>query len=139
MMIKILLYYLLGYVRISIEGYYIERFINICTNKKIMIWNLKREKNVKLYLNLGISDFKKIMPIVKKTQCHMHIEKKRGLPFLLHRYKKRKMFFGLLIILLILIGISSNFVWNVDIAEEDGNILEGIREDIEEAVLKSGQ
>ena len=37
MFIKILLNYILGYVRITVEGYYIERFINICRNNKIII------------------------------------------------------------------------------------------------------
>ena len=54
MLIGILLRLILGYVRIEVEGYYIERFINICKTKKILIWNLKREKGVKLYLNIGI-------------------------------------------------------------------------------------
>ena len=57
MLIKILLKYILGYVRISVEGYYIERFINICTTSKILIWNLKRVKGVKLFLNVVIKDF----------------------------------------------------------------------------------
>ena len=51
MFIKLLVRLLFGYVRIEVEGYYIERFINICTNNKILIWNLKREKGVKLYLS----------------------------------------------------------------------------------------
>ena len=42
--IKIILSYMLGYVKIAIEGYYIERFINICTNNGIIIWNIKRER-----------------------------------------------------------------------------------------------
>ena len=46
MFIKILLKYILGYVRITVEGYYIERFINICTTSKILIWNLKRNKRL---------------------------------------------------------------------------------------------
>ena len=45
MLIKILLSYILGYVTVTIEGYYIERFINICKSKKIAIWNLKRNNN----------------------------------------------------------------------------------------------
>ena len=45
MLIKILLKYILGYVRIAVEGYYIERFINICTTNKILI--------CKLYLQSG--------------------------------------------------------------------------------------
>ena len=52
MFIKILLNYILGYVRITVEGYYIERFINICRNNKIIIWNLKRNKSVQLNLNI---------------------------------------------------------------------------------------
>ena len=66
MFIKILLKYILGYVRITVEGYYIERFINICTTSKILIWNLKREKGVRLYLNIGIKDFFEAVKIAKK-------------------------------------------------------------------------
>ena len=64
MFIKILLNYILGYVRITVEGYYIERFINICRNNKIIIWNLKRDKSVQLNLNIGIIDFKEIKKII---------------------------------------------------------------------------
>ena len=66
MLIKILFKYILGYVRIIVEGYYIERFINICTTNKILIWNLKREKGVKLHLNVGIEDFHEAVKVAKK-------------------------------------------------------------------------
>ena len=52
MFIKIILSYLLGYLKISVEGYYIERFINICKNKNITIWNLKRNKEIKIFWHL---------------------------------------------------------------------------------------
>ena len=77
MFIKILLKYILGYVRITVEGYYIERFINICTNSKILIWNLKREKGVKLYLSIGVNDFKKLSAIARKTNCKIKILRKK--------------------------------------------------------------
>ncbi len=69
MFIKIILSYLLGYLGISIEGYYIERFINICKNEKITIWNLKRDKEIQLHLNVRISEFRKVCKIAKKTRC----------------------------------------------------------------------
>lgn len=138
MFIKIWLSYILGYLKISIEGYYIERFINICKNDKITIWNLKRNKNIKLTLNIRTSEFKKICKIARKTKCKVKIENKKGLPFLLHKYKKRKIFIVLLLILIILIGLSSNFVWNVDIVEENNQVLENISYDIENAGLKTG-
>ena len=138
MYIGILIRLILGYVRIEVEGYYIERFINICTNRKILIWNLKREKNVKLYLNIGISDFKKLSEIARKTKCRIKIQKKRGVPFLLNRYKKRKIFGVLLIIMSILIYISSDYIWNIEIEVQDNLEVLGINEELDNLGLKVG-
>ena len=138
MFIKIIFSYILGFLKISVKGYYIERFINICKNNKITIWNLKRKDNIELNLNVRIKEFKEISKIAKKTGCKVKIKNKKGIPFLLHKYKKRKIFFILLILLVLIIGLSSCFVWNVEIEEENGYELENIREDIEKAGLKSG-
>lgn len=138
MFIKIIFSYILGFLKISVKGYYIERFINICKNNKITIWNLKRKDNIELNLNVRKKEFKEICKIAKKTGCKVKIKNKKGIPFLLHKYKKRKIFFILLILLVLIIGLSSCFVWNVEIEEENGYELENIREDIEKAGLKSG-
>ena len=138
MFIKIIFSYILGFLKISVKGYYIERFINICKNNKITIWNLKRKDNIELNLNVRIKEFKEICKIARKTGCKVKIKNKKGIPFLLHRYKKRKIFIIFLICIMLLIGLSSCFVWNVEIKEENGYELENIREDIEKAGLKSG-
>ena len=138
MLIKIWLKYMLGYLRISVEGYYIERFINICTMNKILIWNLKREKNVKLHLNIGVQDFYRAINVAKKLQCKVKIEKKRGIPFIINKYKKRKIFLISLIIIFVTLLISSNYIWNVEVQIEDNSKLENIEEDIKNAGLKNG-
>ncbi len=138
MFIKIIFSYILGFLKISVKGYYIERFINICKNNKITIWNLKRKDNIELNLNVRIKEFKEICKIARKTGCKVKIKNKKGIPFLLHRYKKRKIFIIFLICIMLLIGLSSCFVWNVEIKEENGYELENIREDIEKAGLKVG-
>ena len=138
MFIKILLSYILGYLKISVEGFYIERFINICRNQKIAIWNIKKKDEAKVYFNIITNDFKNIIKIAKKTQSKIKIEQKKGIPFLLNKYKKRKIFFAFLLILIILIMLSSNFVWNVEIIEENGKKIENIEQDIENAGLKIG-
>ena len=71
MLLKIFFNYIFGYVRISIEGYYIERFINICTSKKIVIWNLKREAGIKLFFNVGINEFRELCKIAKKRNVRL--------------------------------------------------------------------
>ena len=138
MYIAVLLRLILGYVRVEIEGYYIERFINICQNKKILIWNLKREKGVMLFFNIGISDFKKLKEISRKTNCKIKIKKKKGIPFIIHRYKRRKIFVIFLIIIAFLVYTSSKYVWNIDIKVEENLKIENIKEDIESLGLKRG-
>ena len=139
MPIKILISYLLGFVKVSVEGYYLERFINICSNNNITIWNLKRDKNIKLTLNVRLQEFKEILKAAKKVGCKVKVNKKCGLPFLMHKYKKRKIFIAFLILITGFIIFSSNFVWNIEIREENGQTLENIVEDLEENGLKIGE
>ena len=138
MIIRVLLQYLLGYVRVTIEGYYIERFINICTTSKILIWNLKRDKGVRLYLNIGINDFYKVVKIAKKLKCKVKINKKRGIPFIINKYRKRKVFLISLFIIMIIMYVSTGYVWNIEIQIEDNLKLENLKEDIISAGLKTG-
>lgn len=139
MFFRILINYLIGYVRIAVEGYYIERFINICKNDKIAIWNIKKDKDVKLYLNVGLGDYKKTLKIAKKTKCRVRIKRKRGIPFILNRYKKRKIFGLFLMLLIMLILFSSNFIWNIEVRMENDEKIENIIEDLSEVGLKTGE
>lgn len=138
MFFKIVMYYLLGYATISVEGYFIERFINICISKNILLWNMKRKKSSFLFTNIAIKDFKKIRQIAKTTKCHVKIEKKKGLPFLLHRYKKRKIFIGLLIAITLIIFGLSNFVWNIEIIGENSISKEELLNDLSQYGIKIG-
>lgn len=93
MLLKIIYNYIIGYVTVTIEGLFIERFINICISKKIFLWNSEREKNTILHTNISILDFRRIRKIAQKTKCRVHIKAKKGLPFIFKKYKKRKIFF----------------------------------------------
>ena len=138
MFFRILIYYILGYVNISVEGYFIERFINICISKRILLWNLNRKKSSFLYANIGMKEFKKIKEIAKITKCRVKIEKKKGLPFILHRYKKRKLFFASLIIVVLFIFGMSNFVWNIEVTGTNTIPTEEIMTEVNNGGLKLG-
>lgn len=139
MIFKNLESYISGYLRINIEGYYIERFINICRKENIPVWNIKKEKEIRLAFNIKIKDFKKICKIAKTTKCKLKIKKKKGFPFILNRYKKRKIFAIFLILVIILIGMSSNYVWNIEVIEENGNNLENIMQNLNQSGLAVGK
>jgi similar to stage IV sporulation protein len=139
MFFRILINFIIGYVRVAVEGYYIERFINICKNEKIAVWNLKRNNDVKLFLNVGLKDYRRILKVAKKTKCKVIIQRKRGVPFVLNRYKKRKIF-GILLMLLIATTIfSSNFIWNIEVRVENDEKVDNIVQDLEEMGLKTGE
>ena len=138
MQFKILPNYLIGYVRIEIEGYFIERLINLCASKNIIMWNSKRKKAVLLLTNVSISDFRKIVKIAKQTKCKVKIKEKKGLPFIFHKYKKRKIF--LLFLSMIVIGILSlsNFIWNIEIVGNNTIQKEEIIDTLEKEGIKTG-
>lgn len=115
MRFKILLAYIFGYLEIKVEGYFIEKFINNCLKSNIFLWNIKRKRTTIMTCNVGVKDFKNIRKILKKTKCRIKIEKKKGLPFTFNKYRKRKIFALLIFIILIIIAILSNFVWNIQI------------------------
>lgn len=110
-----LLQYVSGYVNIKIEGYYIERFINICTTKQILLWNLKHEDSITLHASVEVKSFKELRQICKKTKCKMKIEGKKGLPFTIKKYKKRKVFILFLILIIVGIITLSRFIWNIEV------------------------
>lgn len=138
MFLKILLNYILGYVNIRVEGFFIERFINICISKKILLWNMKREKSTILYANIGIQDYKKLKNIAKKTKTRINIQSKKGMPFLLHRYRKRKIFVGLLAIIFIALFMMSKFIWNIEIKGNTRISKTEIMEELNKNGLKIG-
>ena len=119
LLVRRVLNYFTGYVNIRVEGFYVERFINMCISKKILLMNIRREKSTIMYANVKLSDFRKLKPIAKKTKSKMKIQKKKGLPFTAHKYRKRKIFGIFFFVVIMCIIISSNYIWNIEI---DGNI-----------------
>ena len=138
MYLKILLNYILGYVNIKVEGFFIERFINICISKKILLWNIKRKKSTIMYANIGINDYKKLKPIAKKTKSKISIQNKKGFPFVVHKYRKRKIFVGLLAVIFIALFVMSKFIWNIEIKGNNQISKAEILEELNKQGLKIG-
>lgn len=138
MYIQILKNYLLGYVRIIIEGYFIERLMNLCSNKGILIWNSKRKKTTLLEANVSIKDFRQIVKFAKQAKCKVSIKQKKGLPFIFNRYRKRKIFFFSLILIIVAIISLSNFVWNIEVIGNDKIDKEEILQTLKKEGLEVG-
>ena len=86
-MLRRLKYWLTGYLTVHIIGISPERFINLCSNRRIYIWNIFREDESYI-LNISAKNYKELKPIVRKTKLIPRIKNKHGLPFLIHRYRR---------------------------------------------------
>lgn len=115
MLPRIIYMFFSGYVTLIIEGFFIERFINICMSKKIFLQDIKRENNTYLKVKILKSDFKEIRHIAKKTKCKVKIEKKSGVPFVINKYRKRKVFAIAILVIAIFIFILTKFIWNIEV------------------------
>ena len=65
-MIERIVNYLSGYLKIQITGYSPERFLNLCKNKDIYIWDLEAKENT-YEMHITVKGFRKLKPILKKT------------------------------------------------------------------------
>ncbi len=107
--------YLKGYVCIRVWGYSPERFMNLCSNHDILLWNIE---NCGEYYTMCITvgGFRKLKGIVKKTGTKVAIQKRCGLPFFVPKMKRRKIFLIGLIGSLAFWMWMSTFIWAVDIS-----------------------
>jgi len=107
--------FLNGYVTVTVEGFFLEKFTNLCAVNSIPFWNVKRYGNAKMVGRTTIKGFKQMRFQARKCGCRVSIGKKRGTPFFLHKYRKRKIFIVGFIIFLFCIKFASMFVWSVNV------------------------
>ena len=53
-----------GYIQVEIEGFYIERFFNICAKEGIKLWGTRRKNSTSVITNIDLENFKKIRKII---------------------------------------------------------------------------
>lgn len=138
MMINKIYMYYSGYLIVSVEGFFIERFLNICRNQKIAIEELEKKNSTYLIFKILKSDFKKIKSVAKNTKCKTRIIKKLGIPFLINRYRKRKVFAVALVVIAIFIFTITRFIWNIEIKGIENIEQEEMIELLEEYGIKCG-
>lgn len=136
-MLRKLKHWLMGYLTVHISGTSPERFINLCSSRRIYIWNIIRDKE-KYKFNLSVKSYKNIKPIVRKTGLIPKIEQKHGLPFFIHRNRKRKGFFAGILICIILVYIMSLFIWDIEILGGSKHTPEALLKFLKENNIQAG-
>ncbi len=132
-----------GYVIILVEGYFLERFINICARRQIYLWDIHMMNAGTMKLKVSIPGFKALRPIAKKTRCRVTMLHKKGMPFLVFRHRRRKTFAIGVLLFFSLIWFMTSFVWIIDVKgnefiKSDEIMMYLQREGLEEGSFKLG-
>ena len=108
-----------GFLELSVSGDQLERFLNLCHARAVSLERIRYLSEKNITTRISINDFRKLLPIHRKTRVRIHILKKRGLPFLLLRIQKRKCFTAGFLLCVVLLLWLSGHIWNIHI---DGNV-----------------
>lgn len=136
-MLVSILRYLKGYLKIRIIGYSPERFINLCSHHRIYLWGLSPSSHA-YEMYISVKGFRRLKPIIRKTKTKVVIMDKYGLPFFLHKYRKRKLFFIGAFLCICSVYIMSLFIWNIHIEGNYTRTDENILEFLETEQIKHG-
>lgn len=101
-----------GYVQIEYAGKSSERFINICRNNEIEIWECARCED-KILFCVSVESFFKLKKIRKKCGGKIRVVRRKGFPFFINKYKYRYFFLVGCILFILVAKVLTMFVWNI--------------------------
>lgn len=126
-----------GYVNLKICGMDMERFLNLCRHHNISLWNLQYQKDT-ITFSMKRNQVVQVKDLLKKTGCQCHIGKRYGLYSFFFRYRKRKLFFGGILLFVLILYIFSRFLWTIEIDGNFTNTSETILEFLKEKHIYAG-
>ena len=106
--------YIKGYVSIRVWGYSTERFLNLCGNHNILIWDIVNHGEY-YTMKVSIKGFFALKTLLRKTGTRAAVLERYGLPFFVPKIKKRKIFvLGLLACMLFWL-FTARYIWDIKI------------------------
>ncbi|MDD6811698.1 MAG: sporulation protein YqfD [Lachnospiraceae bacterium] len=106
--------YMKGYVSIKVWGYSPERFLNLCGNHDILVWDIENHGDY-YTMKISIKGFFALKTILRKTGTRASVLRRYGLPFFMQRIKKRKIFVLGLFACMLFWMISAQYIWDIEI------------------------
>ena len=128
-----------GYSEIQVEGYFVERFVNLCLIRNIKIWDIEKITEGTIKLKIYERSLKDIQEILKITYSKMSVISKFGLPKIIKQYKKRYNFAVVSILACVVLYLFGLFIWDIQIVGNEKISLEELHNLLSEEGLQVGK
>ncbi len=129
--------YLSGYVEFCAQGGFPERFLNLCKLNGISLWNVKND-GVKVEACTSAKEFERLEKPAKNSGMTVKTLENKGIPFWAKRHKWRCGVLVGLVVAVCFVWYMSGFIWEVEIAQEEGVKIINFTENLEKLGVKAG-
>ncbi len=114
-MMLLLFRFIKGYLEIALTGRKAGRFFNLCTRNDMKLWNVAKVGEDRYRFCVMLKDYRRVRPICHKTHVRLKIQKRRGLPFWIWKYRRRFIFPAAILAVLAVLWSLSGYIWKIDI------------------------
>ncbi|MBR5559036.1 MAG: sporulation protein YqfD [Oscillospiraceae bacterium] len=132
-----LLRFFRGWVKFRVTGGFPERFINLCAMRGFALWGARRSGETCTFYTCARS-YAGMRACARGAGVRMKVMERGGLPFLLHRHRKR---WGLVVggvLCAALLAVSSCFLWKIEVVGNSRVDKEIILETLAQLGVKPG-
>ncbi|HYG58808.1 MAG TPA: sporulation protein YqfD [Symbiobacteriaceae bacterium] len=113
-MLRRLVAFLLGHLRIEVTGGRVERFLNLVLERDLTLWNIERTRD-SMRASIPLRDFWELRPVARGSRCRVRILRRRGFPFLASRLRRRPALLAGALVCLAFIVWATGHVWIVKV------------------------
>lgn len=107
-----------GIIKIEIQLFFPEKFINLLWKNNIEVENIKKINITTIYMDVKLKDFYKIEGLAKKTDARIKVVSRKGFSFILLRLMKQSTLIGGSIIFILILYYLSTYIWGIDIVTD---------------------
>lgn len=99
-------------VRIDVKGDAKERYLNMCRARHFPVWDIRSDKkNDVITMCMNREDFLESKGAIRKTGVKVDVKAKNGLPFLLKKINKRKVFVAGALLGILFLFLMMRSIW----------------------------
>ena len=103
-----------GTVSFKGQGGFLSRFVNLCHQKRIPLWDLEINGS-ELSAQTSVNGYKRLRQSARKSGVRVHAVEKSGIPFLLHKNRARIGLVAGLFLSVALYAVCSQCLWRIEV------------------------